>query len=301
MSDSVEPEPNVIGQVSDPPFAVLPDPETLFAERARRLRVYADVSPLKPYLDFVAGIADAQGAVLSALPPVQAPPEAARAAEHAMPPLDRAGLTLDAPLSATLDALFDRAKTLPMPDEARKGLEEAMAADAETHLAMVRGVLARAIPPEALAAHIFVAAALQVHFARLAQTLEVKKLVKVGDGLCPACGDGALASLVVDWPNAHGSRFCSCGTCGTLWHYTRIHCCSCGDNSGIGYQEVDGSPGTIKAETCDKCQRYTKVMYQNKDGTIEPFADDIGTLALDLMMREGPYARAPFNPFLLGF
>ena len=57
----------------------------------------------------------------------------------------------------------------------------------------------------------------------------------------------------------------------------------------------------MKAETCDECRTYVKVMYQNKDITIEAVADDIGTLALDMMMREGPYRRAAFNPFLLGY
>ncbi len=144
-------------------------------------------------------------------------------------------------------------------------------------------------------------AGLQVHFARLAAGLDPKRLVPVGDGVCPACGGPPVASLIVEWPNAHGNRFCACSLCSTLWNYVRIRCCSCGSTKGIGYQEIEDSPGTIKAETCDECRTYVKVMYQNKDVTIEPVADDIGTLALDLMMREGPYRRAAFNPFLLGY
>ena len=34
----------------------------------------------------------------------------------------------------------------------------------------------------------FVAAALQVHFARLAAQLDANALVPVGEGACPACG-----------------------------------------------------------------------------------------------------------------
>ncbi|MCK0206603.1 formate dehydrogenase accessory protein FdhE [Starkeya koreensis] len=303
MSVDIKPDPSMIGAVSAPPFAVMPDPATLFAARAKRLRIYAAVSPLKPYLDFVAGLVEAQHAIVPALPPVEAPDIEAmeRASGFEMPPLDRARTTLDDTLETTLDALFDAASRIEMPEEAAQALTRVRRADGAERARMVRDVLAHDMPVETLAEHVYVAAALQVHFARLAAALDAKRLVPVGDGVCPACGGPPVASLIVEWPNAHGNRFCACSLCSTLWNYVRIRCCSCGTTKGIGYQEIEGSPGTIKAETCDECRTYVKVMYQNKDVAIEPVADDIGTLGLDLMMREGPYRRAAFNPFLLGY
>lgn len=303
MSTNLKPDPTVIGNISTPPFAVLPDPGTLFAARARRLRTYAAVSPLKPYLDFVAGLVEAQQAIVPRLPPVNPPAEeqVVQAASFAMPLLDRSQVVPDPTLRATLDALFDEAASLDMPTEAAMALRHVTLAGEEQRAAMLRDVLAHAMPADTLADHVFVAAALQVHFARLAAELDAKRLVPIGDGICPACGGPPVASLIVEWQNAHGNRFCVCSLCSTLWHYVRIRCCSCGATKGIGYQEIDGCPGTVKAETCDECRTYVKVMYQNKDVTIEPVADDIGTLALDMMMREGPYRRAAFNPFLLGY
>ncbi len=303
MSADLQPDPTAIGNVSTPPFAVVPDPSTLFGVRARRLRTYAAVSPLKPYLDFVAGIVDAQQAIVPVLPPVEMPDEEAleRARAFQMPPLDRARTTLDDTLETTLDALFDATRHVDMTRQAGEALARLRQADGAERARMVQDVLSHDMPVETLAEHVFVAAALQVHFARLASRLDAKKLVPVGDGACPACGGPPVASLIVEWPNAHGNRFCACSLCSTLWNYVRIRCCSCGTTKGIGYQEIEGSPGTIKAETCDECRTYVKVMYQNKDVTIEPVADDIGTLALDMMMREGPYRRAAFNPFLLGY
>jgi FdhE protein len=70
---------------------------------------------------------------------------------------------------------------------------------------------------------------------------------------------------------------------------------------GIGYQEIDGEPGTVKAETCDKCYGWVKILQQHKDPAIEPIADDVASLGLDLLMREGPYRRGGFNPFLTGY
>lgn len=303
MSSAFQPDPTAIGDVSTPPFAVLPDPRQLFADRARRLRQLAPTSGIAPYLDFVAGIVEAQAAILTDLPEPE-PPDAqalARARSFGMPALDRAGLALDATVETTLERLFDAARAVPKPESAAHALSRAAGADAPTRAEMVANVLDHAIPAETLAEHAYVAAALQVHVARLAAGLDATQLVPVGDALCPVCGGPPVASLIVEWPTAHGSRFCACALCGTLWNYVRIRCTSCGSTKGIGYQEIEGGPGTIKAETCEECRTYVKVLYQHKDVGIEPVADDVASLALDLRMREGPYRRAAFNPFLLGY
>lgn len=303
MSSVIQPDPTAIGDVSTPPFAVLPDPPELFATRAKRLRELGPASGIAPYLDFVAGIVGAQAAILPGLPEPRLPDEEAlaRAREFAMPPLDRTRFALDEAVETTLDALFDAVRAVPKPESAANALGRVARADAIARDEMVANVLGHSIPVEALAEHVYVAAALQVHFARLAAKLDVGKLVTVGDGLCPCCGGPPVASLIVEWPTAHGSRFCACALCGTLWNYVRIRCTSCGTTKGIGYQEIEGGPGTIKAETCDECRTYVKVLHQHKDVGIEPVADDVASLALDLMMRDGPYRRAAFNPFLLGY
>ncbi|WP_261405009.1 formate dehydrogenase accessory protein FdhE [Chenggangzhangella methanolivorans] len=58
--DALRPDPTAIGDVSAPTFAIVPDPRSLFSDRAQRLRTYGGVSPMKLYLDFVADIAQAQ-------------------------------------------------------------------------------------------------------------------------------------------------------------------------------------------------------------------------------------------------
>ena len=303
MSSLIQPDPTAIGDVSTPPFAVLPDPLALFTNRARRLRELSAVSEMASYLDFVAGIVEAQAAILPGLPEPERPDAEAlaRAREFEMPPLDRSRFALDEAVETTLDALFDAVRAVPKPETAANALGRVSRADAIARAEMVSNVLGHAIPVEALAEHVYVAAALQVHFARLASRLDVSQLVAVGDGLCPVCGGPPVASLIVEWPTAHGSRFCACALCGTLWNYVRIRCTSCGSTKGIGYQEIEGGSGTIKAETCDECRTYVKVLHQHKDTGIEPVADDVASLALDLLMREGPYRRAAFNPFLLGY
>ena len=99
---------------------------------------------------------------------------------------------------------------------------------------------------------------------------------------------------------AEGTRYCSCSLCGTLWNIVRVKCVLCSSGKGIGYQEIEGGAGTIKAECCDNCRGYVKIFHQQKDAALDPVADDIASLGLDLLLRNGRYRRGSFNPFLLG-
>jgi FdhE protein len=80
-----------------------------------------------------------------------------------------------------------------------------------------------------------------------------------------------------------------------------VKCLACGSTKGVGYQEVDGQSGAIKAETCDECGSYVKVLHQHKDVMLDPIADDVGSLGLDLLLRDSTYRRAGVNPYLIGY
>jgi FdhE protein len=107
--------------------------------------------------------------------------------------------------------------------------------------------------------------------------------------------------MVVGWQGAHGTRYCGCSLCGTLWNYVRIKCGLCASTAGIAYREIDGGPGSVKAETCESCGGYLKVMQQHKDPHVELVADDVASLPLDLLVREAGYRRGGVNPFLVGY
>jgi FdhE protein len=188
-----------------------------------------------------------------------------------------------------------------MPDIARAALERTRTASASARDEMVRSVLADSIPVEALADHLFVAAALQVHFARLASRLDAKALVPIGDGACPACGGAPVASAIVGWQGAHGARFCTCSLCATQWHVVRIKCVLCSSTKGIAYQALEGSSGGVNGETCENCHGYVKILHQHKEPGLEPVADDVASLGLDILLRENGYRRGAVNPFLLGY
>jgi len=296
-------EPIPIGEIAAPPFVRLPDPLDLFAKRSLRLRALAEGHQLGPYLLFLAAISECQHRIQRDLPAPDLPAYEMRmqAHQHGMPPLDRARFSADPALDATLERLFALAADIDMPDDARAALRRARGADAAEREAIVNAVLADAIPVEALADCVFVAAALQVHSARLAARLDAATLVPIGDGVCPACGGAPVASAIVGWKGAHGARFCTCSLCATQWHAVRIKCVLCESTKGIAYQQLDGASDTIKAEICESCRGYVKIFHQHRNPQLEPFADDVASLGLDILLRQEGYRRGAFNPFLLGY
>src|SRR6185295_13710234 len=207
-TDAPQRDMTSIGEVATPSFVRLPEPLVLFNARAERFRYLADRNDLRPYLLFLAGIADAQHRAQDGLPaPALPEPDALnRAREFGMPALDRARFAPDQTFVQTLEHLLAVAAELEMPEEAKAALERVRAAEPAAWAEMTRAVLDYAIPMEALAEHLFVAAALQVHFARLAACLDAKALVPVSDGACPVCGGPPASSMVVGWQGAHGAR-----------------------------------------------------------------------------------------------
>ncbi|TAK50165.1 MAG: formate dehydrogenase accessory protein FdhE [Xanthobacteraceae bacterium] len=296
-------DPISIGEAAVPSFVKLPEPSVLFERRAWRLRTLALVSDLAPYLTFLAGICDIQHAIQNGLPPVTPPSEEAmaRARTFGMPPLDRAGFVADAAFEETLARLVARAEALDMPQGARDAVTRIARMDAPARLALARAALADSPEAAALAEHLFAAAALQVHFSRLAHDLDAALIEAVRDGLCPCCGGPPVASLVVGWPGAHATRYCACALCQSLWHHVRIKCAVCGSTESISYEEIEAGPGLVKAENCGKCGCYVKIMHQLNDPELDPVADDVASLGLDLLMRDAGARRGAVNPFLVGY
>lgn len=300
---ALKPDPTAIGNVATPPFARLPDPVQLFVNRASRFRQHAPGNPLKPYLELLADLSDLQATIQQGLPEPVLPAADLldRATSNAMPPLDRAGFKPGEDFDRLYDRLTEGARALEMPEEAKAALDRLRGADRELRDSMVANVLTDAIPVESIAEHVFVAAAIQAHFARLAALLDAGMLKPVGDGVCPACGGAPVSSVIVDWPSAHGTRFCTCSTCATMWNYVRAKCTLCGSTKDISFRQVEGGEGTAKAEVCESCRGYVKVFYQDKDPALDPVADDVATLGLDILVQELGYGRGGVNPFLVGY
>ena len=44
-----------------------------------------------------------------------------------------------------------------------------------------------------------------------------------------------------------------------------------------------------------------KILYQVNDAALDPLADDVATLGLDMLMAEEGWKRGGRNPFLMGY
>lgn len=296
-------EPMNVGEVADPPFAVLPNPTSLFKTRAGRFASLAPGHDIEPYLGFMAQVAEAQHAITAELPPPTLPPaaEMETALAHGMPPIALGRMALDGVADAAFEQLVAKLKSFDLPPGPRAAVEAVAAADTAHRRGLMQAIIADEIPEDAVAEHVLAAAALQVHCARLAATLDADKLTRVADGACPACGGAPASSMIVGWEGAHGTRFCTCSICATHWHVSRIKCLVCGTEKGIAYHSLEGSPGVVMGETCEECRSYVKMLHQHKDVALEPIADDVASLGLDLTLQKEGWQRASVNPFLMGY
>lgn len=293
---------------TSPPRVRLPQPASLFAERAARLAQKAEGNPIGDYLRFLSHLARAQQHAAASVQ--TAAPDAeliARAQEHSMPLLPAAS-HVDPAWHAVLDQLVQACAAAPaLPEALAPVLERLRTLGREERDTLARRVLVGLLSEgEDLAAAPLVMAALQVVFADRASRLREADIPYTEPAtICPVCATAPVASVLRIGGQASGLRYLHCGTCATEWHMVRVKCSHCESTQGIRYQGLEQlEPGaaqadqTVLAETCDGCHTYRKLVNQEKDPLAEPLADDLATLMLDLLMGETDYARASMNPLL---
>lgn len=285
------------------PRVRLPVVATVFADRARRLRQLAASNPLADYLELIANIVDAQHRALTLFPvPGPEAQVVAMTREHGMPPVQALGWARDPVWLEILRYILhdvQAAETLPavarqvcadldrMVEHEPRALEDM----ADALIARFEGVDSARAP--------FVMAALQTMWTRMVGELSVDDLaVSSPFGVCPCCGSKPVASIVRVGAQIDGCRYLSCPLCSTEWHLVRVICSHCEDTETVAYHNIEDSDEGIKAESCDKCQSYRKIFYQQKVPEVDAVADDLASLPLDILMGEAGYSRASDNPFL---
>ena len=290
----------------------------LFGTRAARLQALAPDNAIEGYLRLMARLCEAQQAEFDALPAmrVEAMREAAlaqrpaAAAEAGMPPLLASGLVRDPAWRELLRGLCARiAGQGGFPEAVAATLQRLRDADDDALDAQATALLdADAIADDAAAAP-FLMAALQLWWTALAGDARLAKVVPMPDapGLCPVCGTAPVASQVHAQAPYAGHRYLACALCSCQWHYVRVQCSRCGAAgkdiayqtlAGIDAEEVTARGAGVRAETCEACHGYRKILYEENEPGVEPVADDLATLPLDLLLGERGYARASQNPLL---
>lgn len=292
----------VLPQASgEPPRVIVPDRWAVFADRARRFAFLAETHVLGDWLRFLGRLTQAQHSALQALPTIVLPDALAleRARTHAMAPVPAQQWPRDAAWRQALASILGDLST-EAPAVVQHSCRQLQAATPEALEALADQVLRTELQGPDAPLLPYVAAALQVYWTALAADLGAGQLPRLDvPGICPCCGSLPVASVVRTAPEVNNLRYLHCSLCNTEWHLVRGKCAACDAVGKIAYRHIEGSDlpsaAAMRAETCDDCMSYLKILYQEKAPEGDPVADDLATLALDLLVDEAGYSRCGPN------
>ncbi len=278
-------------------FLFLPSRNT-FACRAERLRFLSKGHPLGDYLAFLAQLANAQQDALNRFPSIPLPDtkEQASCRKYGTPLLAARSWPRNPAWRAGLKMILQQMREVALPPAANAAVAGLMQASEtrldETADSILAGDFAD-IPPQELP---FVAAALQVYWVHMTSSLGEETFGRSEQGgICPVCGSSPTVGIVKSGGAEQGLRYLSCSLCSSQWHMVRVKCSTCESTQGIDYHILEGSNGAIKAESCDDCNSYLKLLYLGKDPQMEATADDLAALGLDMLMNEAGKTRSGPN------
>lgn len=294
--------------IMEAPHVVLPDAK-VFSKRATRLReLVVQVPSLDEFLAFMARLVQAQHQVLTEREPVWRPAADAfdQALKHGMPPLGFQALRRDVQWQRDLFDILD-AVELHVGERQRPLLSSLREMPVEQLEKLADDVFeARSGDPTTRALLPLVAAALQVTWMRLAIDLPETPARPTGEAqaLCPTCGSAPVASVIHNERHRSGVRYLHCSLCATEWHLERVKCSVCDSGGKLRYLTLNDEQGKpflpVQAEACNECHGYLKIMQRELHGRADPVADDLASLALDILLSEqGVYGRSGYNPLLV--
>ncbi len=290
------------GGVKAPEALILPDPGSRFARASTRLETLSAGHPMREWLRFMAALANAQHLTAAKLGQASGLGLDAieRAIEAGMPPLAADGHRREPAWREGLFLLLDHFDVEAAPEPALAEMAKLRAREAGALEALADNFLRGGFEVADAGAALYVAAALQVYFTRLAAALPAPALRLLPQrGLCPCCGSTPVAGVVTASGQTPGARYLYCSLCSTAWNHARAVCITCGDSRTLSLKGIEGDSGAVKAETCDACHSYAKMLYQAKDMDVDPFADDLATVGLDILVAEAGWSRHAPNPLLL--
>ena len=269
----------------------------LFLDRGRRFEQLAEGHALADWLRFLAALSRAQHQALHRLSGLPEPDAdlLARCREHAMPPLAQPGWRRDPAWRKVLRELAQAVRAdspaglHPALDRLDQAADAWLESQADRVLAGQADGLDPAVAP-------LVGAALQTCWTWLASRLESQRIGRPAyPNLCPVCGSHPVSSVVRIGGAESGLRYLHCSLCASEWHVVRAKCSNCDNSKDVAYYSLENAARAVRAESCPECRSYLKVMHQDKDPQVDPVADDLATLALDILVGEQGYAKSGMN------
>lgn len=322
----MSPEEIASKAAGETPFLHMPERTTVFAERAMRLRQLSRGHAMGDFLGFMAELAQGQQAQLERMSPVPLPDASAidLAARQGVPPLPAADWPRDPAWYGVARALATGLQATA-PAGAQAVLNHLARAD-EVFLERQADALLTGVSDGLdLAAAPIVAGALQVYWTHMLLAVQQhhhgqgQPFGRLDDEtVCPCCGSQPTASITRTSGESLGQRYLHCSLCNLQWHMVRIKCTHCLSTKGLAYEALDAAGGaattadeaasgsgaraalaTVQAETCDACGHYLKIMHTDRDASVDPVADDLASLTLDLLVSDTGKTRHGVNFMLL--
>lgn len=290
------------GGVKTPAALVLPDHTRRFARTAARLKALAPGHPVEEWLRFMADVAEAQHVAASAVDGFVKLDQLAvqQSMAEGLPPLAAASHRRDHIWRHGLRALLDSGDAEATPSLARAAIGRLREMATLRLEALADDFFCGRIQNSDLGDAFYVAAALQVYFTRLAASLPKGCLNLLPErSLCPCCGSTPVAGVVSEAGDVAGTRYLHCSLCGTAWNHVRAMCITCHQSRSLVLRSIRGEKDPVQVETCDGCRTYAKMLYRSRNAELDPFADDLATIELDVAASDAGWSRHAPNPLLL--
>lgn len=275
------------------PTLLFANPKNLYERRIKRLRELAENHPLSEYLMFVVQIVEAQQQILAENPlPKQ------NLKFNAIRPLDSRQWQRDAKWREYLTELLEQLE--PQANEQILGTIDWLKKAANEEIEQLADkLLNEQYAQVGSDKAVFIWAALSLYWLQLAQQLPQHSQAESGDDLhyCPVCNSAPVTS-VIHFGSAQGLRYLHCSLCESEWHIVRAKCTNCNQSKELDYWAIDKDQAEVKSESCGECHSHLKILYQEKNPHVEPVADDLASLFLDIELEEKGFSRSGLNPFM---
>ena len=280
-------------RLTEAPRVVLPAAD-LYAERAARFAQLAAGHPMGDYLRLMAQLSRAQAAAMP-LRRAAALDDAllARSRDFGMPPLAAQTHARAAHWREDLAAIAAHVRT-EAGAEVKAVLDRLVALDAAALEGLADRVLLGTADDADASCVPFVGAALQVYFTRAAASARSR-----GSSRRPMSRPSVPRARCV-----RSRAWCASAARATARAISPARCAEPSGISrassaaparrtkGVHYLALEaaaGAPpasGAVRAEACDECKPYLKIVFQDKDPNVDPAADDLATLGLDVLVDE---------------
>ncbi len=275
---------------------VLPDKAQVFRRRALRFEVLSAHRPDWAYLAFAERIACAQQHSVADHPSPPLPDERLLRLRnaHAVPPLSAHSWRQESGWHQALNVIGARVSHATK-GKTRIAIERLLGTPSAQIESFARSVLCGYHGGVDAEARVLLAAALQVHWVAMATAAARASFGPTEvPSLCPVCGSPPVATVL----RRHGGRrerYLHCALCATEWSMALDRCTNCGSRGWLRYFHTGSTPAAVRAEACDECKSYLKILDLDQAPTLDPTADDLFTLELDAVAQDAGFARSGPN------